>query len=120
MNTKKITIRLIIVIFIAFFWLTLTSCKISESYAQKINDAYDNGTPLTYNEVMIKLGTPFSKEIEGSPSTATGYAEWFQGYKEGEEKKFVKDNQKGKKIKAIYVEFINGKAIGAKYYVVNE
>ena len=71
------------------------------------------------NEVMIKLGTPFSKEINGSPSVATGYAEWFQGYVEGEETKFVKDNKKGKKIKAIYVEFINGKAIGARYYVVN-
>lgn len=119
MNTKKITIRLIIVMFIAFFSLTFTSCKISESYAKKINDAYDNGTPLTYNDVMLRLGTPFSKEINGSPSVATGYAEWFQGYVEGEETKFVKDNKKGKKIKAIYVEFINGKAIGARYYVVN-
>lgn len=120
MKTRKIIIRLSITLFIAFICFTLTSCKISESYAKKINEAYDNGNPLTYNEVMIKLGTPFSEEIKGTPSTATGYAEWFQGYKKGDEKKFVKDNKNGKKINAIYVEFINGKAIGAKYYVVNE
>lgn len=120
MKRKSLKRNIAIITLVMLLSLTLTSCKISESYAEKINDAYEAGNPLTYNDVMIKLGTPFSSEIEGTPSSATGYAEWFAGYVEGEEEKFVKDNQKGKKIKAIYVEFINGKAIGAKYYVVNE
>lgn len=120
MYKKSLKKNIVILTLVMLLSLTLSSCKISDSYAEKINTSFEKGTPLTYNDVMITLGTPFSQEIEGTPSVATGYAEWFEGYVEGEEDKFVKDNQKGKKIKAIYVEFVNGKAVGAKYYVVNE
>lgn len=120
MKRKSIKRNIAIITLVMLLSLTLTSCKVTESYAEKINDAYESGNPLSYNDVMKKLGKPFSSEIEGTPSEATGYAEWFEGYVEGEESKFVKDNKKGKKINAMYVEFINGKAIGAKFYVVNE
>ena len=97
----------------------INKAKISQKYADRINNAYAEGTPFTYNEVMVRLGTPFSSQIDGSPTNATGYAEWFEGYKEGEEAKFVKAYRAGKVVDAIYIEFVNGVAVGARFYVAN-
>ncbi len=102
--------------------LTMSSCKVSQKYADKINEAYKNNTPYTYNDVMLKLGDTFDKEVEGTPSTMTGVASWYQGYGAGdsERSKFIKDNTSGKKIKGICIEFYQGYAIKAEYFVVNE
>lgn len=93
--------------------------RITEKYAERINNAYASKDYFTYNEVMARLGKPFSSEITGTPDSASGYCEWFEGYVKGEESKFVKDYQKGKKVKAIYIEFLNGKAVGARFYIAD-
>lgn len=122
-NAKKLIITISIIVGIIILSivsiLIYSKTRISENYAKRINNAYSYGEPFTYNEVMTRLGHPFSSEIEGTPATATGYAEWFEGYKKGQESKFVKAYQNGKKVDAIYIEFINGVAVGAKYYIAD-
>lgn len=115
--TSSIIVGIILCIIIGI--IVYSKTRINEMYAERINNAYSSGDPFTYNEVMNRLGDPFSSEIEGSPSTATGYAEWFEGYKKGEESKFVKAYQDGKRVDAIYIEFINGKAVGARFYIAD-
>ena len=115
--TSSIIVGIILLLVIGI--IVFSKTRINEKYAERINNAYSSNDPFTYNEVMNRLGTPFSSEIEGSPSTATGYAEWFEGYVKGEESKFVKDYQNGKKVEAIYIEFINGKAVGARFYIAD-
>lgn len=102
------------------FTFMMTGCKVNQKYATKINDRYLIGKPLTYNEVILKLGEPFDKEIKGAPSEATGNAEWYQGYSVDEEKKLLEDIERGKRIRAIYVQFRNGEAVHAEYAVINE
>lgn len=122
-KVKKLIITISIIVGIIILSivsiLIYSKTRISESYAERINNAYSYGEPFTYNEVMNRLGKPFSSEINGSPSSATGYAEWFEGYVEGEESKFVKAYQNGKRVEAIYIEFINGEAVGARFYIAD-
>lgn len=122
-RVKKIILGSIIAVaiiaLIVSIIIIISKTRISQRYADRINNAYESGNPFTYNEVMTRLGDPYSSQIEGSPTTATGYAEWFEGYPEGKEAKFVEDYRKGKKIDAIYIEFINGVAVGARFYVAN-
>lgn len=91
--------------------------KYSESYVDRINNAYNSGDPFTYNELMKKYGDPLNSEITGTPSTASGSCEWCQGYDSNDSSKFVKDYRDGKKIKSIYVEFLNGEAVHAEFYL---
>ena len=91
----------------------------SESYAKRINNAYNSGNPFTYNELMVKYGDPYSKEITGDPSSASGYVEWYKGYKEGDEAKIIKAYRAHEDIVAIYVEFLNGEAVSADFYIMN-
>ena len=122
-NIKKILLPIGIIlgiILVIFAGITIyTKTRITEKYAERINNAYASKDYFTYNEVMSRLGKPFSSEITGTPDSATGYCEWFEGYVKGEESKFVKDYQKGKRIKAIYIEFLNGKAVGARFYIAD-
>lgn len=118
---KKYFIRISVILLSITMCITLCSCKVSKKFADKINNAYKNNRPYTYNDVMLKLGETFDKDLEGTPSTMTGVASWYQGYgsKDSDRQKFIKDNSSGKKIKAICIEFSNGYAIRAEYFEVN-
>lgn len=91
----------------------------SDKYAKRINNAYNSGDPFTYNELMVKYGTPYSKEITGDPSNASGYVEWYKGFAEGDEKEIVKAYRAQEDIKTMYVEFLDGKAVLAEFHVLN-
>lgn len=114
--------RFTLVSIILFCCITLSGCKISQNYADEINAAYNQGTPYTYNQVMLKLGDTFDKTVKNAPGNATGSCCWYAGYgsSDSARAKFLSDNQNGKKIKSIMVEFKNGNAVKAVYYVFNE
>lgn len=119
---KIIFFSIITVVLVAGIVITtvaLNNYKFSQSYADRINNAYNSGDPFTYNELMKKYGTPYSKEITGTPSDASGYVEWYKGYEEGDDKEIVKDYRAGKDIKSMYVEFLNGEAVLAEFYCMN-
>lgn len=122
LNLRKHLIKISISMLAVITCLTMVGCKITQTYADKINKAYQERTPYTYNDVMLKLGDTFDKEIDGTPSIATGNASWYEGYgsSDSERSRFIKDNTSGKKIKAICVEFKNGYAVKAEYFVVND
>lgn len=114
--------RFTLVSIILFCCLALSGCKNYENFANEINAAYDQGNPYTYNQVMIKLGDTFDKSVQEAPGKATGSCCWYAGYgsSDSARTRFMRDNENGKKIKSIMVEFKNGDAVRAVYYVFNE
>lgn len=120
---RKYILRFAMITMAFIMCLTLMGCKITQNYANKINAAYRDSRPYTYNDVILHLGDTFDRSnLEGTPSTITGTASWYQGYgnSDSDKQKFIKDNSNGKKIKAICIQFNNGYAIKAEYFVVNE
>jgi len=122
MMNNNILKRFSLCIIIIISLITLSSCKISEDYAKKINDAYASGNPITYNEICSLLGKSFDMEVTGTPDTATGSCCWFKGYgkSEAEGRKCMDDIRNGKKIKSLTVKFENGNAVQAWFYIFND
>lgn len=120
---RKYILRFAIITIAFMMCFTLIGCKISQNYADKINAAYRDSTPYTYNDVMLHLGDTFDRsDLDGTPTTITGTANWYQGYgnSDSDKQKFISDVANGKKIKAICIQFNKGYAIKAEYFVVNE
>ncbi len=92
---------------------------ISENYAERINNAYATGDPFTYNEIVLRLGTPIYNEAEGTPTTMTGDCDWYKGYTSNQLEKFKEDFRSGKDISVITIKFENGIAVKAQFSTGN-
>lgn len=122
MNQIKKTKRITVLTLILISLFLLTGCKISKDYADEINYAYYIGEPMTYNEIYAKLGDTFDRDIQGTPDVATGSCCWFLGYGSSDKDadKCMENIRKGKKVKSLMVQFKEGKAVLAKFYIFND
>ncbi len=104
--------------------LTLVLCasifvgcsKVSQSYADKINNAAKDGNHLTYEKVMKDLGDGVTGLAGGLPGHETGAVTAVKGCKTAEEA--LEKTLSGEAYEAIIVTFLNGKATFAEYVKV--
>ena len=86
------------------------SCgKISRSYADKINKAYEDREPLTYTEVKEHLGD----DVADLTFLESGVIIAVKGCDSWEDIEEMLND--GKTVKGLYVVFALGKATGAEY-----
>lgn len=106
---KKVFKMMFVLVTMFAVCLALTSCgSVSESYANKVNEAAKEEA-FTKEQVYKDLGDPGFEAVVGG----TGYATWYKGYKTFEEAMEAFDN--GKTVKTIRVVFVLGKATAASY-----
>lgn len=100
--------------------LSLTSCgKISEKYADKINEAAENGAPLTFTEVKEDLGDEAVWIGTGEQiGAASGVIIAVKGCSTVEDIEAKLDE--GKTVKGIIVGILFNKATSAKYTEITE
>ena len=112
---KRILSTLLVCVLLVGCVLSFASCsKISESYADKVNEAAKAGEPYTYDQVVEDLG---DNAIEIA-LLKTGAIVAVKGCESLEE---IKDQlEAGKEIKGIVVVVAAGKAISAEYRVITE
>lgn len=93
------------------FALILSGC-VSEGYVSKVEKAADKDDHLTYSEVIDDLG---EATVKGGATGqyATGIFVWVKGCDTLEEAN--EKYEKGKKLEALYVTFLAGKATGASW-----
>ncbi|MBE5749236.1 MAG: hypothetical protein E7346_00030 [Clostridiales bacterium] len=105
----KKTLKTIILSLILAVALAFTGCGVSQSTADKINEAAKNGEPLSVEEVKDMVGDPlFDGLVLG-----TGVIIYVAGCDSWEE---VEENVKAEKpMKALIVTCAVGKATGAVY-----
>lgn len=108
-KTMKKTLKTIILSLILAVALAFTGCGVSQSTADKINEAAKNGEPLSVEEVKDMVGDPlFDGLVLG-----TGVIIYVAGCDSWEE---VEENVKAEKpMKALIVTCAVGKATGAVY-----
>lgn len=116
---KKV-FKLSMVSLIALFAMfTLVGCaKVSESFAEKINEKAEAKEYYTYEELVEKLGDP-TLDVSGSISIGglevkpTGVAVWVDGYENMDDVEEALED--GKTIKSLTVTFLDGNATKAEY-----
>lgn len=112
---KKLSkILLLVVCFVSL--ITLVSCGISQSYADKINAAAESGEHITFDEIEKKLGDPtIDVRILGN-----GLCTWVSGVSKDKFAELLKEDSEtiSKKLNgkdSIVITFLNGKATNAVY-----
>ena len=83
---------------------------VSQKSADAINDAANNGEPMTVAEVKEKFGDPTKEAL----AAGTGYIVYINGCKTWED--FEAKVEADEKIAAMVVVCVLGKATGAVYY----
>lgn len=113
----KKTIRIVsLMLVMVLLCGAMFSCsKVSESYADKINEAADEGEHLTYDEVKEALGDNI---VADATVLGTGLVIAVKGCEDWDEVEDKLDD--GKTVKGIYVTFAGGKAMSAEYKEVSE
>ena len=112
---KKIVSALLVCILLVGSVFALASCSnITESYAEKINEAAKNDEHYTYDEVVEDLG---DNAIEIA-ALGTGLVIAVKGCETVEEIEEKLDA--GEEVKGITVVIVNNKAISAEYKVITE
>lgn len=113
---KKMSLFAVLFVFV----LTLASCsKVSQKYADKINEAADAGEPLTFTEVKEDLGDEAIWIGTGEQiSLASGVIIAVKGCESVEEIEAQIDE--GKTVKGLIVTVLANKATGAKYTEITE
>lgn len=112
MKTKSL--KVVLVLFLALCLGMLAGCgSVSQSYADKVNEAMKNDEAYTYEKVLKDLGDPTTSAIVGGKDKATGVCIWWKGCKTTDDvKKKIND---GKEVPAITITFTAGKATVAAY-----
>lgn len=90
--------------------LSFAGCGVSQKSADKINDAVNNGEPMTVGEVKDKFGDPTQEAL----FAGTGYMVYVNGCKEWED--FENKINNGDKVAGMVVICVGGKATAAVYY----
>lgn len=106
------------IVFAFVMLLVLVSCKgshISQSYADKINDAVVAGEPLTLEQVQKDLGSYAYEKV----AFGTGVIVATKGVK-GTEEAYTKFEEKiekhpDTKVSMIMIQIVDGKAVAAKF-----
>ncbi len=116
----KLTKRISLLVTVLLLCLSLASCgKISQKYADKVNEAAEEGNPLTYTEVCDDLGDSAIKLVEGEKlGLATGIVIAVKGCETLEEVQAKIDE--GKTVKGIIITIAVNKAVSAKYTEITE
>ena len=116
----KLFKRLSLLAVVVAFVLTLASCgKISQKYADKINEAAENGAPLTFTEVKEDLGDEAVWIGSGEQiGAASGVIIAVKGCSTVEDIEAKLDE--GKTVKGIIVGVLFNKATSAKYTEITE
>ncbi|MBQ8690028.1 MAG: hypothetical protein IJ515_06690 [Clostridia bacterium] len=116
---KKIVSALLVCILLVGSVFALASCSnITESYAEKINEAAKNDEHYTYDEVMEDLGDnaiDITVTVLNSTNGAVIAVKGCETTEEIEEKLDA-----GEEVKGITVVIVNNKAISAEYKVITE
>ena len=114
---KRILSTLLVCVLLVGCVLSFASCsKISESYADKVNEAAEAGEHYTYDQVVEDLG---DNAIEvGFSAVKTGVIIAVKGCESIDD---IKDKiEDGETIKGIVVVVTLNKAISAEYRVITE
>ncbi len=102
---KKLSL-LVLFLFAAFL---LVGCGVSESYADKVNEAAEKDEHLTYKEVIDDLGVG-TIDLTVLESGAVVWVKGCDDLEEAEQK-----YEDGKKLEALTVTFVGGKATKASW-----
>jgi len=100
------------------FTLGLSSCNISQNYADKVNAAYATQTTdddYTYDKVLKDLGEPTVDLTVGLGGTHSGACTWYK-YCETLDDVDAR-REAGKKVESVIVTFLLDVAISADYVV---
>ena len=106
----KKTLRTMLLALVLAVCLAFTGCGISQSAADKINEAMKNGEPMTVAEVKKKYGEEPTYEALTAGSGVIVYVDGCDTWEEVEEKLKNGDN-----MKAMIVTCLLGNATGAVY-----
>ena len=106
---KKVISAFLAILILVGSVLTLASCNISESYAEKINKAKEAGEPYTYEQVLEDLGD--DAVVIGVK--ALGVIVAVKGCTSLDDIKAKLDA--GDEVEGIVISILAGKATGAKY-----
>ena len=116
---KKIISKILAFVGGLLMVFSLVGCGVSQSTADKINEAAKAKEHMTWTEVVEILGTDYVASFSiGDADYVTGVVVWYQGYETYEEVKQALEN--GKTVKKISVDFFLGEAISAEYEEVTE
>lgn len=116
---KKIISKILTFVGGLLMVFTLVGCGVSQSTANKINDAAKAKDPMTWNEVVEILGSDFVADFSvGDANYVTGRVVWYQGYETYEEVKQALES--GKTVKKITVDFLLGEAKSAEYEEISQ
>lgn len=111
---KKIFSKILTGIGALLMVFSLVACGVSQSYADKINEAAKAKEYITWSEVIDELGTDYTGLSGGTNAdNVTGIVIWYKGYKSYDEAKEAVDD--GKTVKMISITFLLGKAQSASY-----
>lgn len=113
MKTKSL--KLVLVLVLTLCLTLLVGCgSVSQSYADKVNEAAKTEEKMTYEEVVKDLGDP-TVGLAGSGSILgkTGVCVWVKGCKTAEDLEEMLKNEET--APSITVTFLNGKATAAVY-----
>lgn len=111
---KKILSAFLVCVLLVGTVFALASCNISESYAEKINKAFDKGEPYTYEKVKKDLG-------EDAVDLTFLESGVIIAVKDCDSLDDIEDRlEEGKKVQGIVVTVAGGKAIAAKYGEITE
>ncbi|MCH5171441.1 MAG: hypothetical protein J1F31_01210 [Erysipelotrichales bacterium] len=110
---KSVTKKLFALGGVFLMGMSLASCGISQSAADKINKAREDGKHLTYDQLIKDYGKPtydLTAEVFGSRS---GDVTWVKGCDSSTKVKEKLDN--GEKLSALTVVILNNKAMSATW-----
>lgn len=113
----KKTVRIIsLMLVMVLLCGAMISCsKVSESYAEKINEAADNKEHLTYDEVKEALGDNI---VLDATVFGSGLVIAVKGCENWDEVEDMIDD--GKTVKGIYITFVGSKAMSAEFKEVSK
>lgn len=102
--------KLLFLFVLIFAMIAFVGCgNISQSYADKVNEAAKAGEALTYDEVIKALGEPTIKASKGGEILGvSGIDTWAKGCDTAEE--LAAKVEAGEAVDTIVVTFLNGKA----------
>ena len=116
---KKIVSALLVCVLLVGSVFALASCSnITESYAEKINEAAKNDEHYTYDEVMEDLGDNAVDATVTLLNSTNGLIIAVKGCETTEEIKEKIDA--GEEVKGSTVVIVNNKATAADYKVITE
>lgn len=117
---KTLRIVSLMLVMVLLCGAMLSCSKVSESYADKINKAAEEGENLTYAEVKEDLGDNIVLDATGSISAGneSGMIIAVKGCETWEEVEEKLDD--GDTVKGIYVTFVLGKATKAEFKEVSK